>query len=130
VGSDAATRPAMHGFEPESDGYNGSLSCAREISAAWADVALLRRAPLANFLTLNPVYATADFLVADLTLRATRSGLRAICVPCVKARRLAKTKADADHRLDALLYQDVWGGEAVGDRFYNPNFLNVRADYT
>ena len=43
---------------------------------------------------------------------------------------MATTKADADHRLDALLYQDVWDGEAVGDRFYNPNFLNVRADYT
>ena len=83
-----------------------------------------------QFFAPNPVYVTADFLVADLTLRATRSGLRAICVPFVKARRFATTKADADHRLDALLYQDVWGGEAVGDRFYNPNFLNVRADYT
>jgi hypothetical protein len=48
----------------------------------------------------------------------------------VRARRLARAEPNADHRLDALLYQDLWAGKAVGDRFYNPNFVDVRADYT
>ena len=128
VGRDATARPAMRGFEPESDGYNGSLSCAREISAAWADVVLLRRSLLATLLTPNPVYATANFLVADLTLRATRLGLRAVCVPYVRARRLSTIEADSDHRLDGLLFEDLWGGKAVVDPFYNPNFVKIRAD--
>jgi O-antigen biosynthesis protein len=129
VGRDGAVRPAMRGFEPDSDGYAGSLSCAREISAAWADLVLLRRSPLVSLLPPDPAYVTADFFVADLTLRATRSGLRAICVPNVRVRRLSTTDADGDHRLDGLVYQDLWAGEAVGDPFYNPNFIDIRADY-
>jgi hypothetical protein len=130
VGSDAGVRPAMRGFEPQSDGYAGSLSCAHEISAAWADVLLLRRSAIASLLPPKPVYVTADFLVADLTLRATRAGLRALCVPYVRARQTARTEADEARRLDALLFQDIWGGKAVVDPFYNPNFVQTRADYT
>jgi glycosyltransferase involved in cell wall biosynthesis/SAM-dependent methyltransferase len=130
VGSDGEVRPAMEGYEPESDGYAGSLSCAREISAAWAEVVLLRRSLLVRFLPSNPVYVTADFLVADLILRATRSGLRAICIPYVRARRRLVTGEDrSDHRLDALVYRDIWSGSSVPDPFYSPNFLNVSADY-
>jgi len=124
VGSDASVRPAMHGLEPEGDGYAGSLSCAREISAAWADVALLRRSAIASLLPPRPaVYITADFLVADLTLRATRAGLRALCVPYVSARQPARAEVDEARRLDALLFQDLWAGKAVVDPFYNQNFI-------
>jgi hypothetical protein len=73
---------------------------------------------------------TADFLVADLTLRATRAGLRALCVPYVRARQLARTEDDEARRLDALLFQDHWAGKAVFDPFYNPNFIGMIADYT
>ena len=51
----------MQGFEPDADGYAGSLSCAREISAAWADLVLLRRSALASILPKSSVYVTADF---------------------------------------------------------------------
>jgi SAM-dependent methyltransferase len=130
VGSDACVRPAMRGFEPQSDGYAGSLSCAREISAAWADMVLLRRSAIAPLLPPKPVYITADFLVADLTLRATRAGLRALCVPYVRARQTMSIETDDARRLDALLFQDLWAGEAVVDPFYNPNFVATHADYT
>jgi hypothetical protein len=130
VGPDGIVRPAMRGFEPQSDGYAGSLSCAREISSAWADIVLLRRSAIASLLSPRPVYKTVDFLVADLTLRATRSGLRAICIPYVRARQLARTASDGDHRLDALLYQDLWAGKGIRDPFYNPNFVGICADYT
>ena len=121
--------PAMQGFPPDGDGYAGSLSCAREISAAWADLVLLRRPALASFLPKSSVYATADFLIADLILRATTSGLRAVCVPYVQACRAATLEPDGDHRLDACLYQDIWAGKITGDPFYNPNFADARGNY-
>jgi hypothetical protein len=130
VGSDASVRPAMRGLEPQGDGYAGSLSCAREISAAWADVVLLRRSVITSLLPPKPVYMTADFLVADLTLRATRSGLRALCVPYVRARQAVRTEADKARRLDALIFRDLWAGKAVVDPFYNANFIETRSDYT
>jgi O-antigen biosynthesis protein len=130
VGSDASVRPAMRGLQPQGDGYAGSLSCTREISAAWADVVLLRRSAIASFLSPKSVYFTADFLVADLTFRATRAGLRALCVPSVRARQPMRIEADKARRLDGLLFQDLWAGKAVVDPFYNPNFVETRGDYT
>lgn len=123
VGPDACVKPAMRGLKPQGDGYAGSLSCAREISTAWADVVLLRRSAIASLLPPKPVYLTADFFVADLTLRATRAGLRALCVPYVRARQPARVENNEDHRLDALLFQDHWAGKDVVDPFYNPNFI-------
>jgi O-antigen biosynthesis protein len=130
MGSDGSVKPAMRGFDPEVDGYAGSLSCAREISAAWADVVLLRRSVIAPLLPPKPNYVTADFFVADLTLRATRSGLRVLCIPYVRGRRLATADADAERRLDALIQQDIWAGATLRDPFYNPNFVDSRGDYT
>jgi glycosyltransferase involved in cell wall biosynthesis len=130
VASDGSLVPAMCGFPPDFDGYAGSLSCAREISSAWAEVVLLRRSSIIPFLPANRLYLTADFLVAELALRATKSGLRAICVPYVRARRLTETEADGPHRLDARVHQDIWAGRAVRDPFYNPNIVSSRADYS
>jgi hypothetical protein len=127
---DGTLRPAMRGFDPENDGYAGSLSCAREISAAWADVVLLRRSALVPFISHEQVFVTADYFVADLALRATRSGLRAICIPYVRARHLQATATNGRHRLDGLLHEDIWAATRVADPFYNPNFVDNRADYT
>jgi O-antigen biosynthesis protein len=127
---DGTLRPAMRGFDPENDGYAGSLSCAREISAAWGDAVLLRRSALVPFISHEQVFVTADYFVADLALRATRSGLRAICIPYVKARHLETIAKNGRHRLDGLLHQDIWAASRVADPFYNPNFVDNRADYT
>ena len=130
VAPDGSVKPAMAGFQPDVDGYRGSLSCAREISASTADVVLLRRSLIAMLQQPEPTYATADFLVADLTLRATRSGLRVVCVPYVRARHLGATDANAESRLDAALQRDIWANAAIRDSFYNPNFRGNHADYT
>jgi len=130
VASDGSVKPAMAGFQPDVDGYRGSLSCAREISASTADVVLLRRSLITTLQQPEPTYATADFLVADLTLRATRSGLRVVCVPYVRARHLGATDANAESRLDAALQRDIWANAAIRDSFYNPNFRGNHADYT
>jgi SAM-dependent methyltransferase len=123
IGVDGSVRPAMSGLEPAGDGYLGSLSSVREISAAWADVILLRRSAIAALLPSKSVYFTADFQVADLTLRATRKRLRVLCVPYVRVRQSAKREIDQTRRLDALLFQDHWAANAGGDRFYSPNIV-------
>ena len=129
LGRDAELRPAMRGFDPHGDGYAGSMSCAREISTTWADIVLLRRSALGAYLTGAIAYRSADFLVADLVLRATRSGLRAICVPEVRAYR-SESAAPAAPPIDALVFRDVWEDVARKDPYYNPNFLGGATDYT
>jgi hypothetical protein len=131
VGFDGELRPAMRGLDPRSDGYAGSMSCARETSASSGDLVLLRRSAIAAHLHSDLLYTGADFLIADLIFRMTRSGLRAICDPNVRARRSDRTKPSSGDRLDGLIFQDIWANTAVtGDPFYNPNFLPDRADYT
>ena len=130
VAPDGGLKPAMAGFQPDVDGYAGSLSCAREISAVKADIVLLRRSLVATFLQPEPAYATFDFLVADLTLRATRSGLRVVCVPYVRTRHLRPTDTSPESRLDAALQRDIWANAAIRDSFYNPSFRESHADYT
>jgi glycosyltransferase involved in cell wall biosynthesis len=127
VGRGAELRPAMYGFHPDGDGYAGSLSCAREVSAVSAEIVVLRRSAVASYLSVIPAYRSADFLVADLVLRATQSGLRAICVPQVRARC---QESSVRHRFDTMVFKDIWESELSGDRYYNPNFRNHRADYT
>jgi hypothetical protein len=131
VGFDGELRPAMRGLDPQSDGYAGSMSCAREISASSADLVLLRRSAIAAHLQFDLLYTGADSLIGDLIFRMTRSGLRAICVPNVRARRSGQKEPLSGDRLDGLIFQDIWANTAVtGDPFYNPNFLPDRADYT
>jgi glycosyltransferase involved in cell wall biosynthesis len=131
VGFDGELRPAMRGLDPRSDGYAGSISCAREISASSADLVLLRRSAIAAHIHHDLLYTGADLLIADLTFRMTRSGLRAICVPNVRARRLGRNESLSGNGLDGLIFQDIWANTAAaGDPFYNPNFLHDRADYT
>jgi 2-polyprenyl-3-methyl-5-hydroxy-6-metoxy-1,4-benzoquinol methylase/GT2 family glycosyltransferase len=107
LGRDVELRPAMQGFDPDGDGYAGSMSCAREISSACADIVLLRRSAFSACLAGANTYRSADFLVADLILRATRSGLRAICVPEIRAYRGEIPAPAAPPIIPELLFQRV-----------------------
>ncbi len=132
LGPDGEMRPAMRGFDPDSDGFAGAMACAREISISLADFVLLRRSLVAAHLPIDTPYASADYLIADLVLRMTRMRLRAINVPYVRVRFADSQEAAlSGRRIDALIFRDVWANSGVlGDPFYNPNFLGDRADYT
>ena len=119
-------RSAWSGADPAADGYAGSMSCAREVSAAWGEAVLLRRAAALSVLTDDTPYWTSDFLVADITLRCTKKGLRVICVPQARVQRPTSLEVDEWRRLDELLFCDAWGEEARrGDPFRNPNFSST-----
>jgi hypothetical protein len=123
VGRDGHPQLALSGSDPTADGYAGSMSCAREVSAAWGELVLLRRTAILSVISASPVFWTSDFFIADLTLRCTKKGLRTICVPQVRARRTRQVEMDEQRRLDDLLFCDVWGEEARrGDPFDSLNF--------
>jgi hypothetical protein len=123
VGRDGHPHLALSGSDPTTDGYAGSMSCAREVSAAWGELVLLRRTAVLSVISANPVFWTSDFFIADLTLRCTKKGLRTICVPQVRAQRTGQVEMDEQRRLDDSLFCDVWGEEARrGDPFEIPNF--------
>ncbi len=131
IGPDGEMLPAMRGFDPKSDGFAGSMSCAREISLCSADFVLLRRSAVIAHLSKEPTYLSADFLIADLVLRMTQSGLRAICLPSVNVLGSAQNELPSStQQIDRLIFQDIWAKAAGGDPFYNPNFAADRADYT
>lgn len=49
IESDNEPKPCMHGFDPDSDGYNGSLKCNREVSLVAPLCVAIRRAILLEF---------------------------------------------------------------------------------
>jgi len=108
------------------------LSCAREISVSSADFVLLRRSAAVAHLPTNPLYVGPDFLIADLVLRMTRAGLRAICVPSVRVQSSASPSELCCGRkgIDDLVFRDIWGNGAIlYDPFYNQSFSGARVDY-
>jgi GT2 family glycosyltransferase len=124
--------PAMRGFPADGDGYYGSLSCAREVSAIGMDCMLLRRSLFDRLGGFEQAYSR-QFQDFDLCLRLRREGLSVVCAPAprtvshtTEARRLS----DFDV-IDRALFVDRWYERLeAGDPYYNPGFFREAADYT
>jgi hypothetical protein len=115
--------PAMFGFDASSDGYAGSLSCAREVTAVLDDCFMISTKKLLDF-KLRPEYVTNLYRVADLSIRLSRSGLRNILNPRSILQRQPEAKeppfAEAP---DRALFRETWKDEfSGGDPYYNFNF--------
>ena len=141
VGGGGVVGPAMQGRQPGTDGYAGSLSCAREVSAVSGDCYALARPVLAVLGALSPYYASDQYQAVDLSLRACAKGLRNLCTPRVVVRRRGAALRDAARdgwrdapaapdALDALLLADAWEPLlAKGDPFHNRNFAQAVPGY-
>ncbi len=124
--------PAMRGFPADGDGYYGSLSCAREVSALSRECVLMRRSLFRELGGFREAYSRQyeDF---DLCLELRRRRLSAVCTP---APRTISHRSEASRRLDfdvidRALFVDRWYGELeAGDPYFNPNFFRGAADYT
>jgi len=127
LGGEESVVPAMHGWQPGTDGYAGSLSCVREVSAVPGDCYAVTRRVSDDLGGLNPFYATDYYQAVDLSIRAFSKGLRNLCTPRVLARHREPALSDAQRdALDGLLLADAW--EPVigrGDPFHNRNFEQV-----
>jgi GT2 family glycosyltransferase len=120
----------MRRFPSTSDGYAGSLSCTREVSAVTAACMLVRRELFLELGAFDEHFAT-HYQDVDLCLRIRRSGRRILYTPraVLRHHESATRGVDYDH-LDRALLLDAWGETiARGDPFYNPFLSLSGADY-
>ena len=123
--------PAMQGFAADSDGYYGSLSCAREVSALGMDCLLIRRSDFNRVGGFEEAYSR-QHQAHDLCMRLAKLGLSCVCAPgpltiahFTEAQRLA----DFDVADRALFVERFYERLQAGDPYYNRGFFRVAADY-
>ena len=128
LGVDSGWEPALAGWDPESDGYAGSLSCAREVSALYGSWATIERAKLERLGGFAVGIAGERLRWLELSLRASRFGFRNIVTPRTLVRRAGReplARADLDERL----VRDRWASALSTDPFHNANFQRVPGGY-
>ena len=120
----------MRGFPADSDGYMGSLVCAREVTAVTAAAAMINRR---KFMLVGGLcerfqrhYDDLDFCLA-----LQRRGLRNICVSTARLVHHESRSRGAKYDFtDRILLLDRW--ESLidrGDPYYNSNFDRNSTDY-
>ena len=113
----------MRGFPADSDGYYGSLSCAREVSAVTAACMALRREKFSELGGLREEFRTI-YQDVDLCLRLRAKGL-AEPLHAARASLYHHESLSRGNKYDALdraLLLDFWGKViAEGDPYFNCN---------
>jgi GT2 family glycosyltransferase len=124
--------PVMRGFEGGSDGYYGSLACAREVAAIGSGCMLVRRSDFERVGGFEEAYSR-QFHDYDLCLKLRDAGRSVVCAPAPRAvdrTTEAQRRSDFDV-LDRALFVDRWYERlAAGDPYYNRGFFREAADYT
>jgi GT2 family glycosyltransferase len=119
------------GASSSTDGYAGSLSCAREVTAVTAACLMIRRALFDEVGGFNEHFFTA-YQDVDLCLKVLKQNKRNIFTP--RARFIhheSFSRGKYYDFVDRNLLLDFWEPAIkAGDRYYNPN-LDVQAcDYS
>lgn len=121
----------MRGFPHDSDGYAGSLACAREVSAVTGACLMVRRALYEQVGGFNEHFFT-HYQDVDLCLKLRALGLRNLYVPGATLVHYESVTRKAYYDLvDRNLLLDMWQ-EIIdrGDSYYNPNFDQRSYNYT
>jgi len=121
---------AMRGYPSDANGYAGSLSCPRNVSAVTGACLMMRKDDYIRMGGLVEYYGT-HYQDVDFCLRFLSAGKRIVYVPyAVLVHHEGATRGrDYDH-LDRALLIDIWGETiARGDPYYNPNFRLDAPDY-
>ena len=120
----------MRGFPRDVDGYAGSLSCAREVSAITGACLTMRRGLFEEIGGFDEHYGT-HYQDVDLCLRLRDYGRRNVFTP--RATLLhdeGVTRGSRYDHLDRALFLDRWGRTiSGGDPYYNPGLSLSGADY-
>jgi GT2 family glycosyltransferase len=119
----------LRGFAGGDDGYAGSLSCTREVSAVTGACMLVQRDVFAELGGFDEHFAT-HYQDVDLCLRLRASGRRILYTPrAVLVHHEAATRGGRYDHVDRALLLDAWGETiARGDPYYNP-LLSLSGDY-
>jgi GT2 family glycosyltransferase len=120
----------MRGFPFDADGYAGSLSCPRNVSAVTGACLMMRREEYTRTGGLAEYYGT-HYQDVDLCLRFLAGGRRVVYVPyAVLIHYEGATRGREYDHLDRALLLDTWGDMITGgDPYYNPNFSLGSSDY-
>jgi GT2 family glycosyltransferase len=129
VGGESGWRRAMEGWDASEDGYAGSLSCAREVSALSSACALTSRRALDALGGFAGGLTSAELAWFDLSLRAVGAGLSNVVTPRAVARRTTRRGGGAADSLDRRLIHDRWLPSLGADPFHNPHFADVPGGY-
>jgi GT2 family glycosyltransferase len=122
---------AMRGFPADSDGYYGSLSCAREVSALGMDCLLIRRTDFDRVGGFEEAYSR-QHQAHDLCMRLAKLGLSCVCAPgplTITHSTEGQRLADFDVSDRALFVERFYERLQAGDPYYNRGFFRAAADY-
>jgi GT2 family glycosyltransferase len=100
--------PVLRGAPADSDGYYGSLSCAREVAAVPASCMLIGRELFERAGGFDERYR-ARYHDVDLCLRVRETGLSVVCTPRPRTVcRRASAQGERDDMVDRALLVDSW----------------------
>ncbi len=120
----------MRGFPNDADGYFGSLSASREVSAVTGACLMLRAETYRSLGGMRECFASI-YQDVDLCLRIRESGLSILHVANVELEhRESATRGSSYDHLDREILIDRWRGHLAADPFYSTNFTRNRHDYT
>jgi GT2 family glycosyltransferase len=108
----------MRGFEANSDGYFGALSCTREVSGVTFACAMVSRELYMSLGGLNELYST-HYQDVDFCLRVLSIGKKILYTPRARVlHRESATRGDRYDNLDRALLLDAWSQLlAAGDPY-------------
>lgn len=119
----------MRGVPRNADGYAGSLSSPRNVSAVTSACLMIRRKDYLNSGGLLEYY-NSHYQDVDLCLRLLSTGKRIVYVPYAVLIHHGGITDDRHNHLDRALLIDTWGDLiAHGDPFHNPNFSLDSTNY-
>lgn len=121
----------MRFYPSKVDGYNGSLSCPREVSAVTAACLMMRTALFRELGGFEELYGMI-YQDLDLCLKLRARGLRIIATPDAVLYHHESVSRGKDYNLvDRALLLEAWGDTILhGDPYYNPNFTILTVDYS
>jgi hypothetical protein len=115
--------PALSGRPVDSDGYAGSLSCAREVVAVSGRCVGFQPAQLrANEAAFDPLFASLDAAVASLSLRLGQKGMPSVVTPHAIFERRVGDRTPRETLDEFLMQEDAGWPTSPRDRFHNPRF--------
>ena len=123
--------PMLAGVDASEDGYYGSLSCARDVSAVSGEFMLVRTSEFRELGGFEESFATGyeDF---DLCQRLRNAGKAIVYSPRprVVVHEAPSARREALDIVDRSLYVDRWYDELKrNDPFFNPNFAARDANF-
>jgi glycosyltransferase involved in cell wall biosynthesis len=131
IGARGTADHVMRHFSADSDGYSGSLSSPREVSAVTGACLAIRTGTFSEVGGFNTMYGI-HYQDVDLCLKVRQRSMRCIFTPEAQLfHHESPTRGSKYDFLDRLLLIDTWVDMlAAGDPYYSSHFSIEKLDYS